>query len=122
MKLKFFNSSKEVIRSQPRRKAEGGKNSDTRARLSVRLSEGSLEILRKALSKFNVKGKRSAKRANIINTLCERVLWSGRRERRKIGCLSVREGERKKRERKKTSEEGAYKRVIYGCGGGWDAW
>ena len=101
MKLKFFNSSKEVIRSQPRRKAEGGKNSDTRARFSVRLSEGSLEILRKALSKFNVKGKRSAKRANIINTLCERVLWLGRRERRKIGCLSVRDG----REEEEREEE-----------------
>ena len=70
---------------------------------------GSLEILRKASPKFNVKGKRAA--ASKRET-CEhhkhivRLLWLWRRERRKIGCLTVgwgmeREREEEERERRR---------------------
>ena len=61
---------------KPRREAEGGSDRHSRAPATVcaERAEGSLLVRESALSKFNVKGKGSgggAKRASIINTLCD---------------------------------------------------
>ena len=82
MKIKIpqqIYPAKEIIPIEPRRrrKTRRGKNSDTRLNVCA---EGSSEIPRKALSKFNVKGKRCARETcehhkHIVRVRVRVLLW-----------------------------------------------